>query len=129
MTHIFFLCSLVHKPCIFLIVSVLECFYRAMQLSRREITLQNKKKSIVRTKDSWKIKKLKVYCVFIYLLMPNLCKRICPLCNRELHLLYVFSVVLEALLLTSNIQTRCQQKKFEYKEYEMQNIDYELKYH
>ena len=119
MTHIFLLCSLVHKPHTFSIVSVLEHRYRALQLSRCGITLQNKKKRIVRTKDSWKIKMLKAYCVFIYLLVSNLCKRMYPLCTRKLQLLSVFYVGIEELLLTSNIQTKCQQKQFNYEKYEM----------
>ena len=79
MTHIFLLHSLVNKPRTLSIVSVLEGFYWALQLFHRGTMLQNKKKHIVRTKDSWKIKLLKEYCVFIYLLVPNLCKRMCPL--------------------------------------------------
>ena len=54
---------------------------------------------------------LKAYCVIIYLLMPNLYKRMCPLCIRELHLLPIFSVGLGASLVTINIQTICLQKK------------------
>ena len=47
---------------------------------------------------------LKTYCVLIYLLVPNLCKRMCPLCTKELYLLSAFDVGIGASLLTNNIQ-------------------------
>ena len=56
MTHIFFLRSLVNKPNTLSIVCVLKGLYRALQLFCREITLQNKKKRIVKLKIHGKLK-------------------------------------------------------------------------
>ena len=115
-------------------MSVPEGVYQALQLFCHEITLQKKNKRVVRSKDYYKIKKLKLI-VYLFTFLCLTCAkecfpRMCPLCTKELHLFPIFGIGLGASFLTSNIQTKCQQKQFQFKKYEMKKkIEYELKFH
>ena len=80
MTYIFVFQSLVNKPCTLSIMRVAEGVYGALQLIGHGVTLQRKKKRIVRTKDYWKIKMLKLI-VYLFTFL-------CLTCAKELSVVY-----------------------------------------
>ena len=108
MTNIFSLRSLINQPSTLSIVCILKRVYHALQLFGHGITLQKKKKHIVRNKYYWKIKILKIIVYFTFLCLT--CAKECVLCVLGNPIFFLFSLGLS--LLTSNTQTKSQKRQF-----------------
>ena len=92
MTHIFFLCSLVNKPNTLSIVCIPEGVYRALQFFHCGITLQKKKKHIIRSKYYWKIKQLRLI-VYLFTFLCLTCAKECVPCILRNFIFYLFVVL------------------------------------
>ena len=92
MTYIFAFRSLVNKPNTLSIVRVPKGVYRALQLDGRGVTLQRKKKRIVRTKDYWKIKMLKLI-VYLFSFLCLTCAKECVPCVLGNFIFFLFFVL------------------------------------
>ena len=92
MTYIFAFLSLVNKFNTLLIVRVPERVYRALQLIGHEVTLQRKKECIVRTKDYWKIKMLKLI-MYLFTFLCLTCAKEYVSCLLGNSIFFLFSVL------------------------------------